>query len=424
MEPQKKPGLNKIFIVAVAALLVAGFTQSTFVQASAGSTLRDWLEPLLNWSVNRAATIATSTVQQVPLYKPVLDYEKAVVDAVKKASPAVVSITVSKNVPIIERCPGTSPFSDLPPEFQQFFGGDLPQITVPCQKGTQMQEVGGGSGFVIQQDGLILTNRHVVSDIKASYTVFTNDGNKYDATVLARDPIQDLAVLKINATGLPTVDVGDSDSLELGQTAIAIGNALGEFRNTVSVGVISGLARTVTAQGGGVSETIHGVIQTDSAINPGNSGGPLLNLRGEVVGINTAIVSGAQNIGFAIPINRAKKDITSVKANGKIEAPYLGIRYVAVNDMVQKQEKLAYNYGVLVQGGSDGPGVVKGSPADKAGVKEGDVILELNGAKIDSNHSFIDLVSDHSVGETIGLKVLRGSNEMNLSLVLAARPTD
>ena len=171
----------------------------------------------------------------------------------KEASPAVVSIVISEQVPIVEQCP-YNPFGNLSPEFQQFFGA-TPDMTEPCDTGkTQLQEVGGGSGFIISSDGLILTNKHVVSDASASYTVITNDGKKYNAKVLARDPSQDFAVVKISATGLPTVTLGDSDGLDLGQTAIAIGNALGQFSNTVSVGVVSGLERTVTASdesGGG-----------------------------------------------------------------------------------------------------------------------------------------------------------------------------
>jgi len=231
----------------------------------------------------------------------VLSQEDAVISAVKETSPAVVSIIISKNLPIYEQC-YVNPFGDLFPGFQ------IPQI---CQKGTQLQEIGGGSGFIISKDGLILTNKHVVSDAAAEYTVLTNHGEKYPAKVLSLDTDQDLAVIKINVTkesttSLSAVVLGDSDNLQIGQTVIAIGNALGEFRNTVSVGVVSGLDRTITASGGGVTETIKNLIQTDAAINSGNSGGPLLNLKGEVIGINTAMASGAENIGFAIPINKAK----------------------------------------------------------------------------------------------------------------------
>ena len=227
--------------------------------------------------------------------------EDEVISVVKNASPAVVSIIISKNLPLYEEC-YINPFGDLFPGFQ------IPQI---CQKGTKLQEIGGGSGFIVSPEGLILTNKHVVSDSAAEYTVLTNDGKKYPAKVLSLDPDQDLAVIKINiaeesTTSLSAVLLGDSDNLQIGQTVIAIGNALGEFRNTVSLGVVSGLFRTITASGGGLTETIEGLIQTDAAINSGNSGGPLLNLKGEVIGINTAMASGAENIGFAIPINKAK----------------------------------------------------------------------------------------------------------------------
>ena len=202
-------------------------------------------------------------------------------------------------------------------DFFQFYAGFFGQnfqFSQPCQKVTKLQEVGGGSGFIISANGLILTNRHVVADTAADYTIFTNDGKKYSAKVLARDPNIDIAVIKISASNLPTIKLGDSDSVQVGQTAIAIGNALGEFRNTVNVGIVSGLSRKITASGGGLTETIYNVIQTDASINHGNSGGPLLNLRGEVMGINTAIAQNAQSIGFAIPINQIKEIISNALA--------------------------------------------------------------------------------------------------------------
>lgn len=363
------------------------------------------------------------TDQEVELYKPVLDYERAVVEAVKKVSPAVVSITISKNVPVIEQCP-YSPFGNLPPGFEDFFGGDDFFFSQPCQKGTELREVGSGSGFIISADGLIITNKHVVLDKEASYTVFTNDGKKYDAKVLARDPSIDLAVVKIPASGLPIVVLGDSDALELGQTSIAIGNALGEFRNTVSVGVISGLARNVTAGGAGFTETIQGVIQTDAAINPGNSGGPLLNLRGEVVGMNTAVASGAENIGFAIPINQAKRAIESVRKTGEIQSPYIGVRYIMLNEEVAKKQKLSVEYGALIRGTEDGPGVIPGSPAEKAGLLAEDVILELNGRKIDQDNPLGLAISRFGVGDTVTLKIQRGEKELSLQVVLGKRPKE
>ncbi|HUX36074.1 MAG TPA: trypsin-like peptidase domain-containing protein [Candidatus Paceibacterota bacterium] len=365
----------------------------------------------------------TNTSSTTQMYQPPIDYEGAVIDAVKKASPAVVSITVSKYVPILEQCP-SNPFSDLPPEFQQFFGGNTGSFSTTCDTGKkQLQDVGGGSGFIISSNGLILTNKHVVSDTTASYTVLTNDGKKYSAKVLARDPSQDLAVVKIDAENLPVVELGDSDQLELGQTAIAIGNALGEFRNTVSVGVVSGLSRTVTAGGADFGqETIQGVIQTDAAINPGNSGGPLLNLRGQVIGINTAMASGAQSIGFAMPINSAKRDIESVKTSGEIQVPFLGVRYMMITPDIAKKEKLPVDYGALVRGSSDGPAVQPNSPADKAGIKAEDIIIEVDGQKIDSDHLLGDVISQKNVGQSVSIKINRGGNEMTVNAVLEKRP--
>lgn len=408
---------NKTIVIVAILLVAAGlFAGASFraPQASAFSLL-DLFAP---------AATSSSTGNSGSLYQPALDYENAVVNAVHQASPAVVSITISANVPVIQNCK-YNPFQDVPPEFQQFFNGDN-TFTVPCNTGkTQLQQVGGGSGFIVSSDGLILTNKHVVSQTNASYSVLTNDGKTYDAKVLARDPSQDLAVLKINATGLPTVTLGDSNGLQLGQTAIAIGNALGEFSNTVSVGVVSGLARTVTAADPnlGATETIQGVIQTDTAINPGNSGGPLLNLQGRVIGINTAIASGAQNIGFAIPINQAKRDIASVQTTGQISAPYLGIRYAPVTPALAQQKSLAVNYGALVSADPNGAAAVQpGSPAAAAGVKAGDIIIKLDNQTIDSTHDLSTLVNQHNVGDTVTLTINRAGNVITARVTLAKRP--
>ncbi len=423
MDPAKKS--QKALIIIAAILFASVLGASVVTPRAQASVLSDLWNNFLRSFGPRSAEPAPAAQSpgNVPLYKPAVDYEAAVVDAVKKASPAVVAITISKNLPVIDNCP-SDPFGNLPPEFQQFFGNQFPDMAQPCDNGgkTQLQEVGGGSGFIISSDGLILTNKHVASDKAASYTVFTNDGKKYDAKILAVDPAQDLAVMKIKAAGLPTVDLGDSDALNLGQTAIAIGNALGEFKNTVSVGVVSGLARTVTAGNPSVGqETIQGVIQTDAAINPGNSGGPLLNLRGEVIGINTAIAEGAQNIGFAIPINRAKRDIDSVKANGEIRAAFLGVRYLAVTADIAKQQKLPVDYGALVRGSDQGPAVTKDSPAEKAGIRAEDIILEVNGQKIDSDHALGDEVAKYNVGDAVTLKIDRGGKEVTLHATLAKR---
>lgn len=354
-------------------------------------------------------------------YQPVTDEESKVVSAVKRASPAVVSIVATKDVAIVEQ---QNPFQQFcnDPFFKQFLGD---QCNTPSQPPrTQTQQVAAGSGFIINSSGLILTNKHVVNISGANYTVIANDGKKYPAQVLARDPVQDLAVVKIDVSGLPALTLGDSNNLQIGQTVIAIGNALGQFSNSVSKGVISGLSRSITAsEGGGSSETLSQVIQTDAAINPGNSGGPLLNLAGQVIGVNTAIVQGAQNIGFAIPINQAKKDISQVETTGKISYSYLGIRYALVTDDIKQKNNLSVNYGALVTRGS-GAGdvaVAPNSPADKAGIKEGDIILEIDGKKIDQNNDLAKATQSHNVGDTITLKILSGGQERTVSVILEER---
>jgi S1-C subfamily serine protease len=345
--------------------------------------------------------------------------EQSVINAVKDVSPAVVSVIATKDLPVIEQqMQDVNPFGDLFPGFSF----QVPQYT---QKGTQEKEVGGGTGFIISSDGLILTNKHVVSIEGAQYTVLTNDEQKYPATVLATDPVQDVAILKIDKTGLPTVKLGDSDAIQIGQTAIAIGNALGEFRNTVSVGVVSGLKRSITAGGiaGGGEEALEDVIQTDVAINPGNSGGPLLNSSGEVVGVNVAMASGAENIGFALPVNIIKRDIDQVIKTGKISYPFLGIRYTIITPALKDEQKLPVDYGALIVKGTgdNEPAIVAGSPAEKAGLKEGDIILEAGGKKIDKDNTLDKIIQGHNIGDALSVKILRDGKEMNLNVALGER---
>ncbi len=426
---------NKKVVVVAGAMLVVGLVVGSLIstpsaQANAFTDFLGKLFPFINQPHPGSGDTGSSGLGTAsgsntpPLYAPTDSYETAVVNAVKAASPAVVSITISENVPVVEQCP-YNPFGNLPSDLQQLFGNNMPGMTQPCNTGqTQLQAVGGGSGFIISSDGLILTNKHVVSNTGASYSVLTNDGKTYSAKVLARDPNQDLAVLKINATGLPTVTLGDSNGLELGQTAIAIGNALGQFSNTVSVGVVSGLSRTVTASAPdtGAQETIQGVIQTDAAINPGNSGGPLLNLQGQVIGIDTAIASGAQNIGFAIPIDEAKHDISSVQATGQIQSPFLGVRYMPITPTIAQQQNLPVLSGALVRGDSSGPAVAPNSPAAQAGIQAEDIIEKVNGQTIDSTHDLANIIDQYSVGDTLTLTINRGGKEITLHATLAQRP--
>lgn len=362
------------------------------------------------------------TVTEKETTERILRQDELVVKVVEEASPAVVSIVATKDVPVVERF-FVDPFAD-DPFFRDFFGGHGSGLRVPQfrQKGTEKQEVSSGTGFIASPDGLILTNKHVVSDTEAEFTVFLNDGQKKPAKVLARDQFQDIAVLKIAGANMASVRLGDSSGLKIGQSVIAIGNALGEFRNTVSVGVVSGLQRSVVASGRGVgSEVLQELIQSDAAINPGNSGGPLLNLRGEVVGINTAMAQGAENIAFAIPINKAKRDLESVQQHGRIVHPFLGVRYQVVTKELAEQKKLGRDYGVLLVGAADEPAVVKESPAEKAGLKEGDIILELNGARIDAAHSLASILEKYQSGDEITLKVFRDGKESEAKAKLEER---
>ncbi len=365
----------------------------------------------------------TETVTERETAERILRQDELVVGVVAEASPAVVSIIATKDVPVIEQF-YTSPFGN-DPFFQQFFGDDTFGFQIPQfrQKGTTKQEVSSGTGFIVSAEGLVITNRHVVEDTAAEYTALFNDGSKRAAKVMARDPLQDLAVLKLEGGGsFPALRLGSSADVKIGQTVIAIGNALGEFRNTVSVGVVSGLQRSVVA-GGALSgpETLQELVQTDAAINPGNSGGPLINLRGEVIGVNVAIASGAQNIGFAIPVDKAKYDLASVAASGKIVYPFLGVRYIAITKSIAEAEKLPREYGALLKGSESDPAVASGSPAAAAGLKAGDIILEINGTRIDADQSLGSVIQRLHVGDEITLKVFRDGAEFEVKAKLAER---
>lgn len=345
-----------------------------------------------------------------------------VVNAVKQANPAVVSIIISKNVPKYEVDPNSqrqNPFGDMFPGLPDLFF-NVPQYR---QNGTEKKEIGGGSGFFVSSDGLIVTNKHVVDQKDVEYTVFTNDGKKHSAKVVARDPILDIALIKVEGFGYPYLELGNSDSLEVGQSVIAIGNALGEFRNTVSVGVVSGLARSITAgDSSGKSENLDHVIQTDAAINPGNSGGPLLDLFGRVVGVNVAVAQGSQNIGFALPIDSIKGAVESVKATGKIIRPYLGIRFISVNAEMKEKNNLSVDYGVLVKSGqaTSDLAVIPGSPADKAGIVENDIILEIDGTKLDDKTDLSSIIRQKKIGDIVNLKVLHKGSEKTVQVTLEA----
>lgn len=332
--------------------------------------------------------IAKEEVEEIVLpIKEEKEVVPTVIDAVKKAKPAVVSILVSDKL-------------------------------------TQ-KKLGSGSGFIISSDGLIVTNRHVVSTAGATFLVLLNNGKEYEAKLLDFDPVLDVALIKINVSNLPYLELADSDTLEVGETVIAIGNALGEFKNTVSVGVVSGLSRSITAGDNyGQKEFLDKVIQTDAAINKGNSGGPLLNIYGKVVGINVAVVEKSSSIGFSLPINSVKDAINSVRKTGKIIRPYVGVRYVFEPINLTLANNEFYEYGILIEKGANvgDVAVVPNSPAEKAGLKEGDIILEIDGVKITEDRDLAYLIRGKKIGDFVTMKVYSDKLIKTVIVILAQAP--
>jgi len=327
----------------------------------------------------------------------VLNEENVVIDVADKASPSVVTVSIKTtqvNRPGIQ----FDPFG--------FFNQELVQ--------PQKIEQDIGSGFVISDNGLIVTNKHVVGDAEATYKVVTNDDQAYDVIKIYRDPANDLAILKINppASDLKPIEMGDSSKLKVGQFVIAIGTALGEFRHTVTTGVVSGLGRGITTGSAwaGFAEQLDNVIQTDAAINPGNSGGPLLNSAGQVIGINTAISSAGQNIGFAIPINVVKEAIDNFNNTGQFNRPYLGVRYRMLNQQTALLNDVPQ--GAYVQE------VVDGSPAAKAGIAAEDILTKLAGQKIsgDDTAALAKEIAKHKVGESVDVEVWRNNSTKTLQI--------
>jgi len=349
--------------------------------------------------------------------------EKPIVDAIKRVQDAVVSITASKEISdeLLARLPAPQATED-----------GLPYTTIPTPSDTKVphehekMEIGGGSGFLVSKDGVILTNKHVIKDASATYTVVLADNTVLPAQVLSRDPINDIAVIKIQGEDdFPTAPLGDSSTLNLGETLIVIGNALGSFQNTVSVGVVSGLSRFLSAEDGGPHSVAHlrGLIQTDAAINPGNSGGPLVNIEGEVVGISVATVMGAQNLGFAIPINSARRDLEDIQKFGQIRKPFLGVHYLIVDKELKMQLGLRDDHGAYVSRKelSKDPAVLKGSPGDKAGIREGDVIIRIDDKDLSASRTLQDLIEEAHIGDNVAITFVRNGKENTVKTTLTER---
>jgi len=296
----------------------------------------------------------------------------------------------------------------------------LTKSTTSSFRGASEQE-GAGTGIIVGKDGYILTNKHVI-DGANNVTVISSDGTSYeDVKVLGTDPLNDVAFLKIaGVSNLPVAELGDSTSIRVGQKVIAIGNSLGQYQNTVTSGIISGTGRPISAQSGETVESLTDLIQTDAAINPGNSGGPLLNLSGQVIGVNTAIIEDAQGIGFAIPISATKGILKGVLAGKSVERAYLGINYLPITADAAKQYNLSVKKGAYVFSSDGKNAVVSGSPADKAGVKDKDIITKVGNIEVGDRGGVSSLVAEYAPGDTIELTVLRGGQTMTVKVTLAA----
>lgn len=377
------------------------------------------------------STLQPSPVQPVSAYHKTGDKtyveESSIIDTVKKVSPAVVSIVISKDLPLYQNRAFTfdqnffnDPFSNMPFQFQ------VPKTDQNGKVETQRQKVGGGSGFIVSEDGLVVTNKHVVDDPEASYSVILSDGRTFKVANISADQINDLAVLKLatddgkKISNLPTVKLGDSSAIQVGQRVVAFGNALAEYDNTVTTGIISAKGRSLTAGAMQTTENLLNLIQTDASINPGNSGGPLVDLNGEVIGINTAIAAGAEGIGFAIPSNDVKSVIESVQKNGKIVRPYLGVRYLLLDEAKAKELQIDVKGGALLTGDeANGEfAVIPGSPADKAGLRMKDVILSVDGQTVTADSPLQVLIGQKNPGDTVTLHVWRSGKEMDVKVTL------
>ncbi|HUD44796.1 MAG TPA: trypsin-like peptidase domain-containing protein [Patescibacteria group bacterium] len=342
----------------------------------------------------------------------VVSEESVTIDAVKKVGPSVVTVT-EESAPLSsdDQSYDIGPFSIF---------GQLPSDNSDGPTPTPSPQ-SIGSGFILTKDGLIVTNKHVVADVGGNYKVTTSDDKVYDVKKIYRDPLNDIAILQIDPTQnsgktLQPVPLGDSSHLQVGQFVIAIGTALGQFPNTVTTGVLSGVGRGITAGSDleGFVEQLDNVIQTSAAINPGNSGGPLLNSSGQVIGINTAVSESGQNIGFALPINVVKDSLSNFNQTGQFNRPYIGVAYKMISQDLAIANDLPQ--GAYIQD------VVSGSPADKAGLKQGDIITKIDGQKMTGDNALSNFISRKKVGDSIDITYWRNGKSNDVSVTLVVSP--
>lgn len=335
----------------------------------------------------------------------------------------------SANVPNISEYDGntvvTAAESDLAELVKKVSPSVVSVVTTKVSSGYYSRtSEGAGTGIIISSDGYILTNKHVVQG-SGSITVIQSDGSQHNAVkLIGTDPLNDLAILKIDkASGLPEAKLGDSGTVRVGQNVIAIGNSLGQYQNTVTSGIISGLGRPVSASLDSVGsniESLNDLLQTDAAINPGNSGGPLINMAGQVIGINTAIVSDAQSIGFAIPINAAKGIIKGVVKDGAVNKAYIGVEYISITPDVRAEYDLSEKQGALIRGREGSSPVIKGSPAEKAGIRDGDIITKVNDKMVGEHGGLSSLIAEFVPGDEVKLTIIRDGKSIVLGLRLGS----
>ncbi len=379
VHPNIRKMLSTVAISFITSLIVVGVVAG-IVWAHRGKIVTLLLSTVPVQQTRTPGMLEPTEPATEPITTNQTSKELSVTEVVAKANPSVVSIEVSQQTSL------------------------FPKV------------VGRGTGFFVTANGYIVTNRHVVDTANATYEITTTSGKKYVATLVAKDPVYDLAVLKVQGNSFPAAVLGDSNELALGQSVVAIGFALGKFENSISVGVISGLSRSIVAGGGGSSEQLDRVIQTDAAINPGNSGGPLINLKGEVIGVNVAVAQGSQSVGFAIPSDSVKQVVDSVKAYGYIVRPYVGVSYVQITEALQVKNDLPVDHGIFVNE------VIPDSPALRAGIKVEDIILSVDGITLDGDPSFSTIIRNKKVGQTISVMILRDGVKHTLKLTLAQAP--
>lgn len=332
--------------------------------------------------------------------------DQSVVGIAESASKSVVTVAVKRKLPVYKQ--GNSFFG-----FPGLFGFSVPQ-QVPDGFEEKQEDI--GTGFIVDSSGLIITNKHVVGNVGETYLVIDNDNKEYEVAKIYRDPINDLAILQIEAE-LPALALGDSDQLKVGEGVVAIGTALGEFRHTVTTGVVSGLGRGITAGDsfGFETESLENVIQTDAAINPGNSGGPLINFKGEVIGVNVAVSQGAENIGFALPINTIKASLENFEQTGSFERAFLGVRYKVISKeaaLLNEVPQGAY----VVEVSAD-------SPAAKAGIAQGDIIISFDGVKLEGENDLLAEIGKKRVGDTVSIEVYKTESKEKKALKVLLEET-